>query len=91
MDSCYCLVRIILNKKLCLYYLSFKSSHKISYKVKTIDYPICFTAQSAENIIKLLSLHAYFDLISINHAFYLGMELYKAELSFFLKQTYIQN
>lgn len=91
MDSCYCLVRIILNKKLSLYYLNFKSSCKISYKVKKIDYPICFTAKSAENILKLLSLHSYFDLISINHAFYLGIEVYKAELSLFLKQIYIQN
>ena len=91
MDSFYCLVRIILNKQLSLYYLHFTSSRNFTNKIKTIDYPICFTARSSQNIIKLISLHSCFDLITHNHAFYLGRELYKAELSLFLKQIYIQN
>lgn len=91
MDSFYCLVRIILNKQLSLYYLNRRSSSKLTYKIKRINYPICFTAKSAKNMIKLLSLHSYFDLIASNHAFYLGVELYKAELSLFLKQIYIQD
>jgi len=91
MDSFYCLVRIILNKKLALYCFNCISPEVISYKFSVVSSPICFTANSSKHIIKLLSLHSCFNLISVNHMSYLAIELYKAELSLILEQVYIQN
>nr|YP_009297004.1 hypothetical protein Ceram_071 [Ceramium japonicum]AOM66347.1 hypothetical protein Ceram_071 [Ceramium japonicum] len=91
MDSFYCLVSIILNKKISLYCFKNTHSNYIAQKMTKICYPICFSAKSSKNILKLFSLHSYNNLISINHAFYLGQELYKAELSLFFNQVYIQN
>ena len=91
MDSFYCLVRIILNKKISLYCFNYTSLKYIGHKKKKRCYPICFSAKFAQNIITLFSLHSYYNLVSINHAFYLGQELCKAELSLNLNQIYIQN
>ena len=91
MDSFYCLVRIILNKKLSLYCFNYKVPQNINKKQIMISYPICFTAQSSYNIIKLLSLHSCIQLISASHLSYIAIELYKAELSLLLEQFYIQN
>ena len=91
MDSFYCLVRIILNKKLSLYCFNCSVPEIIGHKISLVSSPICFTAKCSKNIIKLLSLHSGFNLISINHISYLAIELYKAELSLVLEQIYIQN
>nr|YP_010865310.1 hypothetical protein QQR83_pgp064 [Campylaephora boydenii]WGT74185.1 hypothetical protein [Campylaephora boydenii] len=91
MDSLYCLVRIILNKKLSLYCFNYVIPKNFSQNVLNIVHPICFTAKSSDNIIKLLSLHSCFNAIAINHISYLAIELYKAELSLVLGQIYIQN
>jgi hypothetical protein len=91
MDSFYCLVRIILNKKLSLYCFNYTSSKYVGEKTKNVYCPICFSAKSSKNLIRLFSLHYCYHFISINHAFYLGQELYKAELSLILNQIYIQN
>nr|YP_009300570.1 hypothetical protein BI106_gp038 [Campylaephora sungminbooi]AKU47489.1 hypothetical protein [Campylaephora sungminbooi]ALN11936.1 hypothetical protein 121 [Campylaephora sungminbooi] len=91
MDSFYCLVRIILNKKLSLYCFNCIVPKDPSQKVLNLVHPICFTAKSSGNIIKLLSLHSCFNVIAVNHISYLAIELYKAELSLVLGQIYIQN
>ena len=91
MDSFYCLVRIILNKKLSLYCFDYTVPQMMDKNLYKTAFPICFTARSCNKIIKLLSLHSCFNCISINHISYLAIELYKAELSLSLEQTYTQN
>lgn len=91
MDSFYCLVRIILNKKLSLYCFNYVLSQNINTKKIITLYPICFTAKSSYNIMKLLSLYSTVSLISVSHISYIAIELYKAELSLVLEQLYIQN
>lgn len=91
MDSFYCIVRIILNKKLSLFCFNYSSSVWMGQKIKRMYYPICFSAKSSTTIIKLFSLHSCYKIMSMNHALYLGKELYKAELSLILHQVYIQN
>lgn len=91
MDSFYCLVRIPLNEKISLYCIYNNDTLNLRVKTYSLSYPICFTAESSEKIILLLSRHSIFTLFSINHALYLGKELYKAELSLLLKQYYLQD
>lgn len=91
MDPFYCLVRIILNKQLSLYCFNYNFSVNIDQKILKISYPLCFTAKSSKNILKLFSLHPCYNLISTNHAFYLAIELYKAELCLVLHQSYTQD
>ncbi len=90
MDSFYCLVRIMFQKKIVLYYIV-KKDNLASYKKDSMYlYPTCFTANSANSMIKLLSLHNFFAMSSIKHALYLGKELYKAEIALIFNQIYIQ-
>ena len=54
--------------------------------------PILFTAYRAINLYKLIELHrAVIIQVSPGHAFYLGLELMKAELSLIIDHNYIQN
>nr|YP_009395959.1 hypothetical protein [Dasya naccarioides]ARW65145.1 hypothetical protein [Dasya naccarioides] len=84
MDNGYFLIRVIKNFSIELYYFS---SVKNNYIYK---YPICFCANDIYLIIDLISLHDLINTISFTHLIYLGKELYKAELSIFYNQIYIQ-
>ena len=84
MDNCYCLIRLINQKNITLYYFINMNKHKGNY-------PICLTGYRSEVIHKLISLHNDFNCLSINHCLYLGKELYKAELALIFHQEYIQN
>ena len=84
MDNSYFLIRVMKNFSIELYYFS---SIKKSY---IYNYPICFCANDINLIIDLLSLHDLINLISSTHLIYLGKELYKAQLSIFYNQIYIQ-
>ena len=90
MDSFYCLVRIIFQKKIALYYMVKEDNFKSCEKKKLYLYPTCFTANSANSMIKLLSLHNFLYMSSIEHALYLGKELSKAEMALIFSQIYIQ-
>nr|QCI04473.1 hypothetical protein [Antithamnion hubbsii] len=90
MDSFYCLVRIVLHEKIALYCIVKKDNFNYWNKSSIYLYPTCFTANSTNNIIKLLSLHDFFSISSFEHALYLGKELYKAEIALIFKQIYIQ-
>ena len=91
MNSFYCLVRIILNKKIALYCFHCKVPQITDYNISNISCPICFTAKSFSKMIQLLSVHSCFNSITLSHMSYLAIELYKAELSLSLNQVYIQN
>lgn len=91
MDSFYCLVRIIFNKKLSLYCFSSNCNLNINKKDNILIYPICFTSKSASKALHLFSLHNISYLFSIQHIGYVSIELYKAELTIMLNQIYIQN
>lgn len=84
MDKNYCLIQSNINN-IILHYFSVISS------VKTQIYPTCFIAKTTNSIYKLISLHCCFDTCSPSHLLYLGKELYKLELSSYLKQKYIQS
>lgn len=54
-------------------------------------YPVCFTSYQSVSIYKLLYLYNDFSNLSITHLLYIAKELYKAELSLYFKQIYIQD
>lgn len=86
MDNCYCLIRIVPNRTIVVYY--FDINKNISRKIN----PICFTNKSANYLYYLLCSHKYISQqISLNHALYLGQELYKAEIALIFGQVYVQN
>lgn len=84
MDCSYFLIRVVKNFSIELYYYSSKKNNYI------YNYPICFCANDIHLIIDLLNLHDFINMISSTHLIYLGKELYKAELSIFFNQIYIQ-
>lgn len=70
-----------------LFYITSKHS-----KHNNILCPILFTAYRAINLYKLIELHRVVIMqVSPGHAFYLGTELMKAELSLIIDHNYIQN
>jgi len=91
MDSLYCLVRIILNKKFSLYCLNLNCNLNVNKKDNILIYPTCFTSKSAYKTLYLLSLHNMSSFFSMQHISYVSIELYKAELTTTFNQMYIQN
>jgi len=86
MDNFYCLIRITSEHIISLYYFP------INHNVLGNTMPTCFTAKTANAMFELISSYRFFSKqISINHALYLGQELYKAEIALKLGQKYIQN
>lgn len=75
--------------------------HTISFLFYTINHlvnhhhiscPILFTAYRATTLSKLIELHKSVVIhISPSHAFYIGIELMKAELSLIIDHDYIQS
>nr|YP_009295358.1 hypothetical protein BI108_pgp037 [Dasya binghamiae]AOH77370.1 hypothetical protein [Dasya binghamiae] len=88
MDKFYCLIRVIKKKRIELY--CFRRLNNIDDNSFIYTYPICFTANSFKTITYLFNLHNIINMLSINHILYLGKELFKAELSLFSHQIYIQ-
>lgn len=82
-DNYYCLIRLILPKNIAVY--MFQENHI------RINYPICFTAYSANALYKLMCVYKGIKYLSIYHYLYLGQEIYKAEQTLFLGQQYIQD
>nr|YP_009244292.1 hypothetical protein Gvag_079 [Gelidium vagum]AMK96534.1 hypothetical protein Gvag_079 [Gelidium vagum] len=82
-DQKYCLITAIQeDQQIIMYYYDYSAS----------DYPICFTSyQSSVLIYKLIYLYDDLNTLSIVHLLYLAQELYKAELSLYFKQIYIQD
>ena len=78
----YCIIRTIskLDIILMLYYNQ-------SYS----NYPTCFTTNSANSTFRLICLCDCFNNLSISHILYLSKELYKAELTVYMKQKYVQD
>jgi len=90
MDLFYCLIRVVFHKKIAIYFVVRKDQFNSSNQCCINLYPTCFTAYSANSLIKLLSLHECFSISSIEHLLYLGKELYKAEIALIFNQIYIQ-
>nr|YP_009546554.1 hypothetical protein [Gelidium kathyanniae]AYO27902.1 hypothetical protein [Gelidium kathyanniae] len=81
-DQKYCLIRATQkDQQIIMYYYD----HSIS------NYPICFTSYQSVLIYKLIYLYDGFSILSIFHLLYIAKELYKAELSLYFKQVYIQD
>jgi len=87
MDNYYCLIKIVQNKqRIEVYFVN----SDCSLKKFLYNYPMCFTANSLNNIILLLDSHDFINTLSLQHTLYIGKELYKAELALFSSQLYIQ-
>nr|YP_009396983.1 hypothetical protein [Spyridia filamentosa]ARW66169.1 hypothetical protein [Spyridia filamentosa] len=86
MDNCYCIIKVL--NSVIIAYCAYKDLNAISSPF--LDYYICFTAHQSTHICRLLALHDFSENISLQHAFYLGQEFYKAEISLILSQEYIQ-
>nr|YP_009541596.1 hypothetical protein [Synarthrophyton chejuense]AYR05605.1 hypothetical protein [Synarthrophyton chejuense] len=66
----------------------FRYSEKDNCKYCQIDFSSCYI----EKLLFLISRHsALSKSISFSHAFYLGKEIYKAQLSIILFQSYVQS
>lgn len=69
----------------------FCSYFRLSQSAFDQYYQIDFYSSSADLLFNLINQHNYLSqCISLSHALYLGKEIYKAELSISLSQTYIQ-
>lgn len=87
MDDYYCLIRVFNSNMITLYL--FKASQQ-SKKNKLL-YPICFSAYSTHLLYRLITTHQIFHNLSLIHIFYISQEVYKAELSIFFNQQYVQS
>nr|YP_009244093.1 hypothetical protein Gele_080 [Gelidium elegans]AMK96335.1 hypothetical protein Gele_080 [Gelidium elegans] len=82
MDQKYCLIRATQkNRQIIMYY----------YDKSISGYPVCFISYQSALIYRLLDLYNDSSNLSITHLLYIAKELYKAELSLYFKQVYIQD
>nr|YP_009397198.1 hypothetical protein [Thuretia quercifolia]ARW66384.1 hypothetical protein [Thuretia quercifolia] len=89
MRNIYCVIKVINHKKNIELYCFFNYIKESRYSF-TDFYPVCFTGYSIDLILYLFSLHPFINLLSVQHALYIGKELLKAEMACFSQQLYIQ-
>lgn len=86
------LYAVISHRELSKIIILFDYTNTTNYPEEHISCPIVFKADRARTIYKLIELHvAIFNQITTSHAFYLGIELMKAEFSLIMEHNYIQN
>ena len=86
MNNYYCLIRLF-NNTIVLNLIKI-NNYDIDTK-KT--FPICFSASSASILYRLIALHKEFYSLPLSHILYISQELYKAEMTIFFNQQYIQS
>lgn len=87
-NSNYILIHVANNQNVELYYFSY--NHRLS---TVYNYPICFVVcvRKIDQLFILLSLFNQINCLSTRHKLYLGKEIYKAKISTFANQIYIQD
>lgn len=88
MDDNYFVLRISVNNQLRIYFYNITS-----YKYLNLKYPICFNLSLNQDhqATYLLSICRLVHECSTSHKFYLGKEIFKAQLAIKLKHIYIQD
>ena len=88
MDNNYFVLRISVKNQLQIYFYNIKSCYYLN-----LHYPICFdlSLNQYNQIIYLLSICKLVHECSTSHKFYLGKEIFKAQLAIKLKHNYIQD
>nr|YP_009293669.1 hypothetical protein Rhodyp_073 [Rhodymenia pseudopalmata]AOM64351.1 hypothetical protein Rhodyp_073 [Rhodymenia pseudopalmata] len=87
MDKYYCVIRIASDQLINLYLWKYNRSLRCIGNL----YPVCFSGHSADSLHQLIQVHYIHRHLSLIHVFYIAQELYKAELSLFFNQIYIQS
>ena len=88
MDNNYFVLRISRQNYLEIYFYNFTY-----FIYPDLTYPVCFTIPliKYQTIICLLSICKLVNDCSTTHKFYLGKEIFKAQIAFKLNQDYIQD
>ncbi len=88
MDNNYFVLRVSKENHIEIYFYNFNS-----FACLDTIYPICFITPLVEykKIIHILSICKIINNCSTAHKFYLGKEIFKAQLAFKLNQDYIQD
>nr|YP_009394723.1 hypothetical protein [Polysiphonia elongata]ARW63285.1 hypothetical protein [Polysiphonia elongata] len=88
MDNSFFIIRVCEQKIIEVYFYSYKNSLQ-----NNKHYPICFVCQLYDfsQMVNLLSLCNNIINCSSIHKFYLGKEIFKAQISIQLQQYYVQD
>lgn len=86
-DDVYCIIKISKSKIIELYIIEYLLHNHNCHD----SYPLCFMSDNSSLIIQLLNLYDDIALLSIQHALYLGQEVYKADIALITNQIYIQD